>query len=218
MEVPFLSKDTIENSVVNLLNGFGKEYTPINEPPVPVEEICEKFLQLDIVPGDLKKDFPVKEFGDAIGALDYDDKSVYVDNEQNKLEGRFLFTISHEIGHYVLHIPYLLRNQNQENLFEGNGHHTIVVCRKKDENLWQEWQANAFASALLMPKPILVPFILNHKRIYKIENVPDPFNRFPCYLDELVWELKNKFKVSKIAAIIRLKDLKVIEPATARAA
>ena len=105
-----------------------------------------------------------------------EEKSIYVN--QNDIPQRQRFTISHEIGHIILHHQV------------GEGEFKMVDYRGANNSYDQkEWEANAFASALLMPKD---------KAISVWNNLYD------------VDDFANTFKVSKLAASIRLQNLGLI--------
>ena len=56
-----------------------------------------------------------------------------------------VFTIAHEVGHWVLHRQYI---EAQEN----DGSRQIIVSKKGNSKETIEWQADYFASCLLMPE------------------------------------------------------------------
>ncbi|MGE5676114.1 MAG: ImmA/IrrE family metallo-endopeptidase [Mycobacterium leprae] len=75
--------------------------------------------------------------------------------ESNHHDHRQRFSIAHEIGHYVLHCR---QSANSSTLFvcttgdmEIRG--TAVVPDERKLHTQQEWEANLFAGALLMPEP-----------------------------------------------------------------
>lgn len=69
--------------------------------------------------------------------------------------GRFLFTLAHEIGHYLFDLPRYKKNTS---LFRKNN-----LCRIDEKNsikgvddiAWEERRANYFASCILMPKSVI---------------------------------------------------------------
>jgi len=105
-----------------------------------------------------------------------EEKSIYVN--KSDIPQRQRFTIAHEIGHIVLHHDF------------GTSEFTQVDYRNANNSYdHKEWEANAFASALLMPKDKAI-------EIWKsIQDVDD---------------FANIFKVSKLAASIRLQNLGLI--------
>jgi Zn-dependent peptidase ImmA (M78 family) len=112
--------------------------------------------------------------GDMSGSLRLVGKKWKITVNKNHHPNRRRYTIAHELGHYFLH-------RHQENSFEdhvffrGGGHTT------------QEWEANAFASEILMP-------VEEFKRFMR-EGIND------------VDELAKKFGVSTLALRIRAKEL-----------
>jgi Zn-dependent peptidase ImmA (M78 family) len=111
-----------------------------NSPPIPVLEIAER-LGLSV---------GIAKFGkyskDVSGFIDFSEKRIHV-NEDDSFN-RKLFTIAHEIGHWVLHREHFIKDTNEY----------VVLARQtgiKQNNYEQE--ANAFAAALLVPEGLLKP-------------------------------------------------------------
>ena len=89
-------------------------------------------------------------------------------SEDYKQEGRFLFTLAHEIGHWILHRKHFFIDEQQQSIFhllEDENRDNFIICVKRNESAmlyvrkktpeeWIEWQADNFASSLLMPKDI----------------------------------------------------------------
>lgn len=94
---------------------------------VPVGEICEKL--------GLKAEFKELDEGSS-GYLDKDTNTIFI-NESYPAT-RNLFTVAHEIGHFVLH-------DGSQNRFDQYHKYT-------PEQLKREWEANKFAGNLLMPE------------------------------------------------------------------
>jgi Zn-dependent peptidase ImmA (M78 family) len=71
---------------------------------------------------------------------------------------RFRFTVAHELGHWMLHRPLRLMKRTNAELFPED---TVFVSSTVSESRVgiglepHEWQANCFASHLLMPRPAL---------------------------------------------------------------
>ena len=211
MNVPFLKESEIENTALNLLLRFCGDLDNLGVDRIPVEAICENYLKLDIVPGNLKKDFPEIEFNDAIGALSLEDEAIYVDLENNFSKTRERFTIAHEVGHYELHRNLLGKNRTQQELFTQPSSRNVVICREGNSGRPEEWQANKFAAALLMPKPILTDYV---KKIRKARGLSD-FEPFPDFQTsgqpDITAFTSMRFCVSNEAARIRLENLGIIE-------
>ena len=122
---------------------FLATHHPAGAIPVPIEEIAEFGLDLNIIPlPNLYKDFGIESW------LSADEKSIYVDQFQlENLEPRYRFTLAHELSHLLLH-QELYRGiqlgsfedwlQFQESLDPG----------QRDD---YEWQARNLAGRILVP-------------------------------------------------------------------
>ncbi len=102
-------------------------------------------------------------------------------------DGRLRFTVAHEIGHIVLHIPYLEHQKMQTPLFHVE--RSLII----DERM--EFQANKFAAALLMPTKVV-------SELYGARIRAGDYVR--------VSEAAAHFGVSQQAAEIRFKDLGIL--------
>lgn len=109
------------------------------------------------------------------------------------------FTIAHEIGHFIIHKPWFDQDLKQCSLFKQP---LVIKCfesnlaASKKENMVDrlEWQANYFASVLLLPKAYVAKFI---HRLGKVNH------------DDLVEAIADKFNASLQATDIRMKELKL---------
>lgn len=129
-------------------------------------------------------------------------------SEDYKQEGRFLFTLAHEIGHWILHRKHFFIDEQQQNIFdllENESRDNFIICVKRNESAmlyvrkktpeeWIEWQADNFASSLLMPKDI---FKTTYEHL-KEENM----NK-----EQILRKLSNIFGASKKACEIRINIL-----------
>lgn len=94
------------------------------------------------------------------------------------------FTIAHEIGHLLLHDKLEFHNENNN---------TLNWFKKTEDQAKkgiQEWEANGFASELLMPEDLFRDFC------YK-----KPFN------PQLIQSLSNRFKTSITSTLFRIQTL-----------
>lgn len=153
------------------------------EPPVNVEFIVEFVLNYDL---HLGASLPAG----VLGSTDGHAKVVYISDEFPN-EGRRRFTIAHEIGHIQMHVPMLVARDKQPTLFDfPPGPH-------QDDSL--EWQADYFASALLMPRQLLVKHFGEAARLGQAIK--------PA-------EVADFFDVSRQAASIRLEEVGMIHRAS----
>lgn len=155
-KVKFLKHDEIENATLCLLAEYGRKYSDVIEPPVPVEEILEAHLGLTLDFDNLTARIGVP---DVLGATWILDKLVLVDQsldptDNPRKEGRYRFTLAHELGHWELHRHGFLANAAQPSLF-GDKPAPSIVCRSSSRKEPMEWQADMFSGYLLMPKEMV---------------------------------------------------------------
>lgn len=80
-------------------------------------------------------------------------------------DGRYRFTLAHEVGHWVLHRPLFLASRQQPDLFSAaqSADRTLVSLNRNvfpssvagERIPPEEWQANRFAVALLIDEVLL---------------------------------------------------------------
>ena len=138
-----LDDSAIENAAETLLTEFfdaaGQEVTI----PVPVESIAEQYLgyRIEITDEGLFQD------PNFLGGVDFQSQTIFVNTSVEAHEGRYAFTIAHELGHHVLHKAGFL---SMESLQDRK-----IMCRSSSKRPMIEYQADRFAAALLMPsKPL----------------------------------------------------------------
>ena len=221
---PYLSYRRIEFEAQRLLCQYSREHAPITEPPIPIEEILERHLNLYLAICDLRE---VVGFDDVLGALCVERREVMVDqsldpDEFPELEGRFRFTLGHEIGHWQLHRNIYEHRDSDEPPF---------VSRVSEANRRIERQADYFAASVLMPRSfvfqlwrhILEGRIITIARleadrqaiiddeIVRRRIVPEtPEQEENMMLDWAAMPLAEEFRVSPMAMRIRLEELKLI--------
>ncbi len=150
ISVPRLSYEQIRVQADNFL----ARHNPSKRIPVPIEEIVEFSLGLNIIPlPDLQKIF------DIVGFISSDFKSINVDKFvlENR-EGRYRFSLAHEVGHYWLHkdclSTFTFNSINEWKRFETD--------IDDESNAWLEFQANSFGGLVLVPRD---PLALSKKNI-----------------------------------------------------
>lgn len=228
-EVPYLHRKQVEAEAELLIAEYSKRFEPIVSPPVPVDELAELHLLLTLEYLDMATLFPQAEVHGAIwfqegriGIANHLDPETY----PTKL-GRYHFTLAHEIGHWRLHRQHYTSNNQERHLFEDGRERPDVVCRSGDTQT-VEWQANAFAAHLLMPRKMIhkawAEFRDGDDRSVAITELRHQFaGTEPMYLrgrladdeatrdlaikEEFCRPLAEKFEVSREAMRIRLEKL-----------
>lgn len=138
MQIGYRSDAIIRESAL----GFLKRYHPKDTIPVPIEEIVEFDLELDIIPvPGLKKNHGID------GALSQDFSQIYVDDYTlENIPKRHRFTLAHEVGHFVLHKTDIENGEIET--FEDWLDYVKTISGFGD---WFETQAHIFAGYVLMP-------------------------------------------------------------------
>jgi hypothetical protein len=163
-KVPYLHKEQIERDAAALLAEYAQARSVVIAPPIPIDDIVEKHLKLGIEFDDTHRLFGVPrdpdEDADILGAIFFDDRRIVIDEslgpEENPVkEGRYRFTLAHEVGHWRLHRHLLAKDPEQAVLFGGPAE-ASVICRSSQAKEPIEWQADFYASCLVMPKELLI--------------------------------------------------------------
>jgi len=154
--VPYIPEKYIEEDAELLIAEYQRDRSPVTAPPVPAEQIMEAQLQLTVEIDDLCAMFGSD---DVLGAIWFKDAVVKVDESLDPhvrpaMLGRFRFTLAHEAGHWRLHRKYYQEDPAQSHLFGGRGA-PAFVCRSSEKPP-VEWQADTYASYLLMPRRLLI--------------------------------------------------------------
>jgi len=149
--VKFLHQKQVEREARLLLDEWAARGNEVAV-PIPLDELVEIHLGLPFEIEDLRARFGG---ADVLGAIWFSDGTIRVDasldpSEHPQMRGRYNFTIAHEVGHWRLHRAQLREDPNERMLFEPDGK-PAFVCRDGDRAP-EEWQANAFACCLLMPR------------------------------------------------------------------
>jgi Zn-dependent peptidase ImmA (M78 family) len=161
--VPYLSEEQIERDAAALLAEYAQARGVTIAPPIPIEDIVEKHLKLGIEFDDTHRLFGVPRPGldpDILGAMFFDEARIVIDEsldpEENPAkEGRYFYTVAHEGGgHWRLHRHLFAKDPAQAALF-GGPVAPSVICRSSQAKERVEWQADFYASCLLMPRRLV---------------------------------------------------------------
>jgi Zn-dependent peptidase ImmA (M78 family) len=158
------------------------------EPPVPVEWLAEHILDLCIV----WEVLPTDEASPVLGGLDPVRGEIVLNEAETRRFAAFpgleAFTLAHEIGHWLLHVPPPRRRQP---MLPGWERSRLAACGGGGLAARREQDADRFAALLLMPRRLLLP------RCERLD-----LTRFPAR-----YKLRDQFGVSITAMNLRLKDL-----------
>lgn len=174
-ECRYLTPQAFEDEAALVLAEYGNARGQVTDPPVPIDDIVEEHFKLVVEYKDLLAEYPE---GDVQGAIWFNDKRIAIDQrlvpeEFPAMRGRYRFTLAHELAHWRLHRHLYLRHANERSLLPSENGRPDHVLRSRVTDP-KEYQANRFASCLLMPREMV-------KRCWhKWRGSMDPI-----YLDEL---------------------------------
>ena len=134
-----------------LLAEYDQAYGLGEIPPVPVDDIAQSLLLLDIVEEDELRSIPgaPDDAGPLSGLLTTEDHTIWVDRRESARSAkRRRWTIAHEIGHWVMHA-----GRGSDASYERG-------CAPDDLDneaklAATERDANDFANELLMPEELI---------------------------------------------------------------
>lgn len=168
--------------------------------------IKENFINrcFSLIAANYKFDF-VEMQEDCLGKCDFKEHVITINSALS--EHRQNFTIAHELGHIALHssiVKDLLSIEDRESDKD------TIISRSTHGRM--EYQANTFASFLLMPN---IPFYIEVNKLFKENRITtgrlyhdyQPCNIRDCNV--VVGALSSKFNVSQEAVIVRLKCAKL---------
>ena len=137
MEFVQLSHDDIEKEAKHFLATFFAGRNTPHVLPIPIESIAEHYLGYDIE----ISDEGIFANPLILGGIIFDEKKIMINAATEAHEGRYSFTLAHEVAHHVLH----------KSIFE-TAYNAQMVCREDANKPIEERQADHFAGALLMPE------------------------------------------------------------------
>jgi len=204
LEPSWMSTDAINSFAIKFL----KTYCNPLSIPVPIDRIVEFDLEMDIIPiPGLKRDLTQAGF-DIDGFISSDFKSITVDQytmEAENMGARYRFTLSHEIGHKVLHED--LYQQYRFDTFDE--WKSTILNMPIQEREMIEWQAREFAGLVLVPRAILKrEFDTDQEETIRLFGKKHP----AMVSDITVHSLAKKFDVSDEVIRIRLERDRLIKP------
>jgi IrrE N-terminal-like domain len=162
-KVPYLYEVDIERDATALLAEYAQVRGAVIKIPIPIEDVVEKHRKLGLEFDDMHRLFNVPRGRDPeiLGAMFFDERRIVIDEsldpeEDPSKEGRYRFTLAHEAGgHWRLHRHLFEKDPTQKSLFSEPAP-SSVVCRSNQAKEPIEWQADFYASCLLMPRTLVL--------------------------------------------------------------
>lgn len=178
---------------------LGLKHVPL---PIPIEQWIEQAMDIRFGVEDLS------HLGaDVLGAAFIRDREILISDKALSNDGRFRFTCAHELGHFVLHAK--VADSFQETVEPG-----FASTRRIER------QADRFAAAFLMPIPLWERELVNIADDARLD--PEwllPELMMPTLKSEELWQslvvpqICRRFGVSRIAALIRARGLRLMSDA-----
>lgn len=237
----FLSATYIESIAERVLSGFSQRDVPL---PVPIEDVVDDFgpdIQLIVLPeiegGYLQDGTPAvlglsrwSKSGERRELVIHEDLYDAADSSARRL---CRFTLAHELFHCLEHLS-LVKDRTADCALKRQAMFVSLAPklaarrwfdRKKPKRTlttnedWREWQANSFASAVLMPAAVLRTKFAEVARTTQV--TVSGSDRVECVADEVARQpfidakgklssLVDHFNVNPHAMAIRLMALKLV--------
>ncbi|HYF03983.1 MAG TPA: ImmA/IrrE family metallo-endopeptidase [Patescibacteria group bacterium] len=207
--VPFIERKEIEATCEEILKSVGYK-----EGEVPIYQVCNSLETTQKISFIFSEELGSDSRGfKVLGKITFNPITIYIANQANENQYRKKFTLAHELGHYFLnHSQFMYREIFSENDSEENNLNLIGLEDVKR----LEWQANYFASNLLLPKD---KFIEEFNQLLYKEEIKDR-GHGALFVDNTPWNVNNffkitdslmeKFQVSRKVIEIRLKQLNLL--------
>ena len=198
IHVPFISDDELSKIAVDYRNQIQSNmFSPITFDDLKTGAIRDFNLTLESM------NFSSDERNlSALGAIDVVKNKIYFSNTITDAH-RILFTVAHELGHWILHRNHLLDGILRDEVLEDGSASRIEI------------QANKFASYLLVPELSLR--VLTLKAFYKYDNPRKDrlwWDLQPCNMElahNILGFLSRCLNVSKEMLIIRMEHNRTLE-------
>lgn len=174
---------------------FLSQYHPSLELPIPIEKIVDVDMGLNVFPYPrLYKDFGINGF------LSRDRTTINVDEFQyDHLHEKFRFTLTHELGHYILH-----RSIYENLTFETPDEYIAwSLSIPPEEMSWFETHGDWFAEQVLVPtsrlEEICIRVVEKHQdKLSKLTKIPEDFWSYASN------EIAKDFEVNPPPVAIRI--------------
>jgi Zn-dependent peptidase ImmA (M78 family) len=159
--IPILSADAIELKAEEVISYFDREILdkPQRTPLLDfVEELHSKF---NVVRNYSLTLGTTKHGNIILGKTQLKPKGLFVDVSLVN-DSRFNFVIAHELGHLILHRSVDIKRTGYEEQELVDTEIDFITGKKnlKTARDWLEWQANYFASAILIPRATIMKAVV----------------------------------------------------------
>ena len=215
--IPILSRVDIEERVERFIEYF--DNSCLKEPRLtPIASICNVLSEKHNVKfvfnaelGETKEGYKYR------GRFHIPSTTIYIDKSLGDGGPRFNFTLAHELGHFVFHrkINIAAISNEKEEISDTSRELVLDQIQGGNSRAWLEWQANKFASSLLMPRSTVQTAVISKQKEMGINrNLGKIFldRGHGSYTDykEQMDHLAFIYQSSKASLRIRLRELGIL--------
>lgn len=219
----YLSRAEIEEVSEGLIQAYAQKYPKRASQYIDIEHFITMFLSLKIeyvafgesdggkmgFLADGETPLLVRKDG-RIAPVIYPKDTVVVDRFllADKETGRRRFTLAHEAAHYIL---TRMHNQPRAGCFHNEFDSDRTYTKDELAQMFAatEWQADAMAASLLMPRRLVSNVLTKYNRSYPIKIYGD--NVVASKDKQSLRNMANHMMVSYTALFIRLRDMNLLE-------
>lgn len=134
---------------------------------------------------------------------------------RNDLVGtsRELFVLAHEYAHFVLHKDILIDQDIYEGLESTDFNYQTGKNELKNAKNWLEWQANYFASSLILPKflciAVLKYYLQQENNFKDFLYIDDQYHNIK-FFNSIIEKVAIKFSTTKTTVTYKLKEFNLM--------
>jgi len=211
--IPIVSREDIELWTEKFISFFDDSCLELPR-PTPLGTICTALRDTYKVNFIFGSDLGVSPEGYQYrGRFHIPSTTIYLDKSLEYGDPRYNFTLAHEIAHFVMHRKISLAYLKIKDSEISDTNRSLILDHVQSDNPreWLEWQANKFASSLLLPRKTLPASVIGIQRTLGISRLGKIYlDRQPVNIkthDLVIANLVRLFETSRSSIRLRLKEL-----------
>lgn len=209
-----LSKNVIDAKARAVLKHYSLTYFDNIVRPTPLIQIIEKAVRRGWLNYDDSSYLGYSPDGSRVlGCYVPDTRTIQIDSGLKDEEKRFNFVLAHEFAHFMLHRKVIFHEFEGEILEDSETLLFGESPKLKTDLQFMEWQANFFASSIMLPRDML---FVKLRYIRREMGLPTRVyvDRQRCTQQdyhETIQQLSDYFKMSKTVIEYRLQRFDLID-------